>query len=138
MGGMGGGSGRFSEADLKNAKLPPPPDQDSQLDVLLRPGLLADVDIIVEKIPNAVNIPAQAVFENDGKLVVYVKKGERFEMRLIKPLKRSDSTLIVSEGLKKDEVVALTDPTAKPGTKGKQEKGGGSSGPMNSLPGGKS
>ena len=138
MGGMVGGSGRFSEADLKNAKLPPPPDQDSQLDVLLRPGLLADVEIIVEKIPNAVNIPAQAVFENDGKLVVYVKKGERFEMRIIKPFKRSDSTLIVSEGLKKDEVVALTDPTAKPGTKGKQDKSGGSSGPMNSLPGGKS
>ncbi len=137
MGGMGGGSGRFSEADLKNAKLPPPPDQDSQLDVLLRPGLLADVEIIVEKIPNAVNIPAQAVFENDGKLVVYVKKDEKFEMRHIKLLKRSDSTLIVSEGLKKDEVVALTDPTAKPGAKGKQDKGG-SSGPMNALPGGKS
>ncbi len=136
--GMGGGTGRFSEADIKNAKLPPPPDQDSQLDVLLRPGLLADVEIIVEKIPNAVNIPAQAVFENDGKLVVYVKKNEKFEMRLIKPLKRSDSTLIVAEGLKKDEVVALTDPTAKPGTKGKQDKGSGSSGPMNALPGGKS
>ena len=135
-GGMGGGSGRFSEADLKNAKLPPPPDQDSQLDVLLRPGLLADVEIIVEKIPNAVNIPAQAVFENDGKLVVYVKKNDKFEMRQIKPLKRSDSTLIVSEGLKKDEVVALTDPTAKPGAKGKDK--GGSSGPMNALPGGKS
>lgn len=138
MGGMGGGGGRFSEADIKNAKLPPPPDQDSQLDVLLRPGLLADVEIIVEKIPNAVNIPAQAVFENEGKLVVYVKKDEKFEMRLIKPLKRSDSTLIVAEGLKKDEVVALTDPTAKPGTKGKQDKGSGSSGPMNALPGGKS
>ncbi len=138
MGGMGGGSGRFSEADIKNAKLPPPPDQDSQLDVLLRPGLLADVEIIVEKIPNAINIPAQAVFENAGKLVVYVKKDEKFEIRLIKPLKRSDSTLIVAEGLKKDEVVALTDPTAKPGTKGKQDKGGGSSGPMNALPGGKS
>lgn len=139
MGGMGGGSGRFSEADIKNAKLPPPPDQDSQLDVLLRPGLLADVEIIVEKIPNAVNIPAQAVFERDGKMVVYVKNGEKFEARPIKPLKRSDSTLIIAEGLKKDEVIALADPNAKPGTKGKQgEKSGGSGGPMNALPGGKS
>lgn len=128
--------GRFSDADIKNAKLPPPPDQDSQLDVLLRPGLLADVEIVVEKIPNAVNIPAQAVFEDDGKMIVYVKKGERFEPRVIKPLKRSDSTMIISEGLQKDEVIALTNPTAKPGS-GKQEKGG-SGGPMNSLPGGKS
>ncbi|MFN9266317.1 MAG: efflux RND transporter periplasmic adaptor subunit [Acidobacteriota bacterium] len=128
--------GRFSEADFKNAKLPPPPDQDSQLDVLLRPGLLADIEIIVEKIPNAVNIPAQAVFEDDGKLVVYVKSGERFEPRSIKPLKRSDSTLIIAEGLKKDEVIALTNPTAKPGAK--KEKGGSGGGPMNALPGGKS
>lgn len=128
--------GRFSDADIKNAKLPPPPDQDSQLDVLLRPGLLADVEIVVEKIPNAVNIPAQAVFEDEGKMVVYVKKGERFEKRVIKPLKRSDSTLIIAEGLQKDEVIALTDPMAKPGS-GKQEKGG-SGGPMNALPGGKS
>ncbi|MCX6589786.1 MAG: efflux RND transporter periplasmic adaptor subunit [Acidobacteria bacterium] len=134
---MGGARpGRFSDADIKNAKLPPPPDQDSQLDVLLRPGLLADVEIIVEKIPNAVNIPAQAVFEDDGKLVVYVKQGERFEPRVIKPLKRSDSTLLIAEGLKKDEVIALTNPTAKPGS-AKKEKGG-SAGPMNALPGGKS
>jgi hypothetical protein len=128
--------GRFSEADFKNAKLPPPPDQDSQLDVLLRPGLLADIEIIVEKIPNAVNIPAQAVFEDEGKLVVYVKNGERFEPRSIKPLKRSDSTLIIAEGLTKDEVIALTNPTAKPGAK--KEKSGSGGGPMNALPGGKS
>ena len=72
---MGGGSGRFTEDDLANAKLPPPPEQDSQLDVLLRPGLLADVEIIVEKIPNAIHIPAQAVFEKNGHLVVFVKEG---------------------------------------------------------------
>lgn len=129
--------GRFTEAEVQSAKLPPPPDQDSQLDVLLRPGLLADVEIIVEKIPNAINIPAQAVFESEGKPIVYVKVGDIFEPRQIKSLKRSESTLIVAEGLKKDEVIALADPTAKPGANGKQEKGGGS-GPMNALPGGKS
>jgi multidrug efflux pump subunit AcrA (membrane-fusion protein) len=97
---------------------------------------LADIEIIVEKIPNAVNIPAQAVFEDEGKLVVYVKNGERFEPRSIKPLKRSDSTLIIAEGLTKDEVIALTHPTAKPGAK--KEKSGSGGGPMNALPGGKS
>ena len=56
-----------------HAKLPPPPEEDSQFDVLLRPGLLADVEIIVEKIPNAIHVPNQAVFEKEGKLVVYVK-----------------------------------------------------------------
>ena len=133
----GGGSGRFTEADMKNAKLPPPPDQDSTLDVLLRPGLLADVEIIVEKIPNAIHIPAQAVFEKDGKLVVYVKEGEKFVPRHIKIGKRSESTLVVADGLKPGETIALANPEAKPGTKHKDDKGSSGS-PMNSLPGGKS
>src|SRR5437899_2228281 len=40
----------FTEADRENAKLPLPPEEDNQLEVLLRPGLLADVEIIVDKI----------------------------------------------------------------------------------------
>ena len=60
-----GGARQFSEQDLNNAKLPPPPEDDNQLDVLLRPGLLADVEIIVEKIPNAIHVPTQAVFEKE-------------------------------------------------------------------------
>ncbi|MBL8242419.1 MAG: efflux RND transporter periplasmic adaptor subunit [Bryobacterales bacterium] len=136
--GMGGGSGRFSDADLKNAKLPPPPDQDSTLDVLLRPGLLADVEIIVEKIPNAIHIPAQAVFEKENKLVVYVKEGQKFVSRPIKIGKRSESTLVVLEGIKAGEIIAMANPEAKPGTKQKSEDKGGSGGPMNALPGGKS
>lgn len=135
---MGGGTGRFTEADMKNAKLPPPPDQDSNLDVLLRPGLLADVEIIVEKIPNAVHIPSQAVFEKEGKLVVYVKEGEKFVARPIKIGRRSESTLVVADGLKAGEIIAMANPEAKPGTKQKSEDKGGSSSPMNALPGGKS
>lgn len=138
MGGMGGGfgGGQFSQADFQNAKLPPPPDQDSSLDVLLRPGLLADVEIIVEKIPNAIHIPAQAVYEKDNKLVVYVKEGERFVARPIKPAKRSESTLVIAEGLKPDEIIAMANPEAKPGTKQSKEESKGGGGPMNALPGG--
>jgi HlyD family secretion protein len=130
------GGGRFSEADLKNAKLPPPPDQDSNLDVLLRPGLLADVEIIVEKIPSAIHIPAQAVFEKEGKLVVYVKEGNKFVARPIKIGKRSESTLVVADGLKEGETIAMANPEAKPGAKQKSDDKGGSGGPMNALPGG--
>jgi hypothetical protein len=126
---------QFSEKDLESAKLPPAPEEDSQLEVLLRPGLLADVQIIVEKIPNAIYIPAQALFEKDGKLIVFVKTGERYEERTVKPSKRSESTLIVSAGLKAGEVVALSDPFAKKGGKKKEEKSSGGGGPMNSMPG---
>ncbi len=121
-------SSQFSEKDLANAKLPPPPEEDTQLDVLLRPGLLADVEIIVEKLPNVIHIPAQALFEKDGKPMVYVRAGNRWDERFIKPLKRSESTLIVESGLKVNEVVALSNPTAKPGDKKKKDSKSGDNG----------
>jgi hypothetical protein len=132
---MGMGGQQFSNKELADAKLPPPPEEDSQFDVLLRPGLLADVEIIVDKISNAIYIPTQAVFEKEGKLVAYVKTGNTFEERVFKPLKRSESTMVVEGGLKPGEIVALSDPTAKKDDKkkaGKSEK----SGAMGALPGG--
>jgi hypothetical protein len=135
-GGFGGGSipGGFSSRDLENAKLPPPVDPDNQLEVLLRPGLLADVEIILEKIPDAINVPSQAVFEKDGKLIVYVHKGNEWEERQIKPLKRSESVMVIGSGVTPGETIAMADPNAKPGDKKKKsEKSGGAVG---SLPGG--
>jgi HlyD family secretion protein len=110
----------FTEADREKARLPLPPEEDNQLEVLLRPGLLADVEIIVEKIPDAIHIPTQAVFERAGKQFVYVldPAANRFEERFIKIAKRSESVMVVAEGLKPDEQVALNDPYAKKNDKG--------------------
>ncbi len=124
-----GASSQFTDKDLENAKLPPPPEEESQLEVLLRPGLLADVEIIVEKIPNAIYIPVQAVFEKDGKPVVYVKRENTFEPRPVKPLKRSESTMVIAEGIKAGEIVALADPTARKGEKKQEPKPAGGGGP---------
>ena len=133
-------TGRFTEKDLAEAKLPPPPEEDTQLEVLLRPGLLADVEIIVEKLPNVLHIPVQALYEKDGKPMVYVRAANRWEERLIKPLKRSESTLVVESGLKSGEVVALSNPNAKPGDKKKKDEKSGEGGggaPMGGMSGGK-
>lgn len=127
---MGSSTQQFSQRELDAAQLPPPPEESNQLEVLMRPGLLADVEIVVEKIPNAIHIPAQAIFEKEGKSVVYVKQGGRFIARVVKPLKRSESTMIISEGLKPGEEVALQDPDAKPSDRKKGGKGeGGGGGP---------
>ena len=125
MSAMGTGAGGFSAKDMENAKLPLPPEQDSQIDVLLRPGLLSDVEIIVEKIPNAINVPTQAVFEKDGKPVVYVKTERGFEARNIKIFKRSESVMVLTSGVKPNEVVALADPFATTTDKKKKSDGGG-------------
>lgn len=130
------GIGGFTMKELEAAKLPPPPEEDTQFDVLLRPGLLADVQIIVEKIPNAINIPMQAFFEKDGKPTVFVKTAKGFEPRVIKPAKRSETVMTIAEGLQPGETVALADPTAKKGDK-KEKGGGGGGGAMGAIPGGK-
>lgn len=124
----------FTDADIARAKLPLPPEQNSQFSVLLRPGLLADVQIIIERIPNAISIPNQAVFQKDGKMIAWVKHGSEWEPRAFTPSKRSESTMVVAKGLEPGEEVALSDPTAKAGpSKEKQNKAGA----LGALPGSK-
>ena len=105
-----------SDDERARAKLPPPPEEDSQLSVLLRPGLLADVEIFVEKIPNAISVPNQAILEKDGRPFVYVKVNDRFEQRFVKIARRSESVTVIAESLKPGEIVSLGDPFAKKDT----------------------
>lgn len=134
-GGAGGGRGGaqaaatapggFTQKDLDAAHLPPAPEDDDQLDVLLRPGMLADVEIIVEKMTNAINVPTQAIFERDNKPFVYVRGAKGWEERPIVIGRRTESTVVLSSGVKPGDVVAMADPNAKPGAKkGKDSKGG--------------
>jgi hypothetical protein len=115
-----------TDEDRARAKLPPPPEEDSQLRVLLRPGLLADIEIFVEKIPNAISIPNQAILEKDGRQFVYVQQNGRFEQRFVKIARRSESVTVIAESLKTGEVVSLGDPFAK-GDSGSTNKKSGSS-----------
>ena len=128
--GFGGRGGGPTDAELENATLPPPPEETAGVQILLRPGLLADVEIVVEKIPNAINIPAQAVFEKEGRNVVFVQSPKGFEERVVKLLRQSESTMVISEGLKAGEVIALSDPTAGTGSKKQNKKSGGGASPM--------
>jgi hypothetical protein len=115
-------SSRFTEEERNKAKLPSPPEQDSQLQALLRPGLLADVEIIVEKIPDALHVPAQAIFQKGGKPTVFVqRKNGRFEPRVVQLSKQSESTMVLASGVNAGEIIALSDPTAD--KSGKKDSG---------------
>ncbi|SPF46414.1 Multidrug resistance efflux pump-like protein (fragment) [Candidatus Sulfopaludibacter sp. SbA4] len=134
------GGSPFSEEERKNAKLPPPPEEDSQVQALLRPGLLADVEIVVEQIPNALHIPTQAVFDKNGKPTVFVlQKNGRYEPREVQLMKQSESLMVLSSGVQPGEIIALSDPTAdKNDKKAKSaDKKPGGGGAMNGMPGGK-
>lgn len=124
--------GSPSDQDRAKAKLPPPPEEDSELNVLLRPGLLTDIEIVVEKIPDAISIPNQAILEKDGKQFVYVQENGRFQQRFVKIAKRSESATIIAEALKPGETVALADPFAVKSNSKSEKK----SNAMSGLPGG--
>lgn len=90
---------------------------------LLRPGITAQVIILGDQAKSALYLPPQAVFDKDGKPVVYVKNGSRFESHEVKVIRRTEGRLIV-EGLSEGTEVALVNPerqgTKSPKTAGPQ------------------
>ena len=146
-GGAGGGRGQpsttaampnYTDDDRDNAKLPLPPDKDTDIALLLRPGLLADVEIEVERIPNALHVPQQAVFEKGGQSLVYVQTANgKFSPRVVKVMKQSETTMVLESGVEPGELVALQDPTANKAEKGKAEETKKPTSATSMMPGGK-
>jgi len=104
------GAQRFTAEDRANAQLPAPPEEGSDVDILLRPGLLANAEIIVERIPNTLYVPFQGIFEAGSQHIVYVKKGNTFETRKIEVGSRSESQIAIKSGLEEGEQIALAPP----------------------------
>jgi hypothetical protein len=66
--------------------------------------------VIIEREPNMLLIPARASFDNNGKPAVYVQTGKQFAVRSIQVGKRNDDDIIVTGGLKEGEIVTLESP----------------------------
>jgi len=82
----------------------------------LRPGMTAEVEIITDRLPNVIYVPLQAVFDRDGKKIVYVKQGDKYLPAEVTLGARSESQVVVEKGLKGEEQVALLDPEARAAT----------------------
>jgi len=78
---------------------------------ILRPGIDAEVQLISKRIPTAVYVPLEAIFDKSGGQTAYVRKGDRFVARRVKTGERNEKAVTVLEGLKPGESVALSDPT---------------------------
>jgi len=94
-------------------------------DARLRPGFAVRLSILGDNLSRAVSIPGGAVFEHDGKKVVYCKRNRGFEMQEVKVRAVSEGRAILS-GLPPGTVVALVNPEKKTGG---NSKSGGSSTP---------
>ena len=84
-----------------------------QSDARLKPGMTAQLSVLVEKIPDAIVIPSQASFQKSGQTVAYVWDRSKFQERPIEVGRRSGDRILVTKGLKANDQVALADPTTK-------------------------
>ena len=84
-----------------------------QTDPRFKPGISGQVTVIVDRVANAITIPAQAMFQKSGQNVAYVWRGTQFEERPVDVARRSADKIMVAKGVSAGEQVALRDPTAK-------------------------
>ena len=97
----------------------------------LRPGMTANLVITEETIRGVLWMPAQALFESDGRTFAYVRSPQgNFSPQDVKLIRRSESQVVI-EGLSEGQVVGLANP-GKQNNKSKDSKKSGS-GPA--LPG---
>jgi multidrug efflux pump subunit AcrA (membrane-fusion protein) len=80
-------------------------------DPSLRPGMNGGMDIIINRLPNAISIPAKAVFTRSGKPIVYVGDKGRYIPKEIQVLARNPDEVAVS-GIEAGQVVTLVEPEA--------------------------
>jgi RND family efflux transporter MFP subunit len=81
-----------------------------QPDDRLRPGMTAVVRVEVERVPDAVVIPTETVFDRGGRLVVYVLEGDRYMERQVRLARRNETQIMIASGLEPGERIAARDP----------------------------
>ena len=88
----------------------------------LRPGMSAGIIVETGRLEGVLAVPAQALFERDGKPYVYLKTSAGYTPQDVKLVRRSESQVAI-EGLKEGQLVALANPEQKK----KQDKSNGGS-----------
>jgi RND family efflux transporter MFP subunit len=76
-------------------------------DAGLRPGMSADVKILIKVVPGALTVPIQGVTEANGQHVCYVMAGTNVERREVKIGEGNEQLVQILEGLSEGERVAL-------------------------------
>ena len=96
---------------------PPPRDFDVDLEVedadaRLKPGMTAAIRVAVDRLPNALVIPAGAVSLIDGRPTVYRLRGSRFEPVVISLARRGREQVAVASGIEAGDRLAAAKPPA--------------------------
>ncbi len=78
----------------------------------LKPGMTAKVEVLVDRLPDVVYVPVQAVTPQDGHQVCHVIRGGSSEPRTVEIGQFNDEFVEIKQGLKAGEKVLLRPPDA--------------------------
>jgi HlyD family secretion protein len=78
-------------------------------DPRMRPGMNAGADVVEMRIPNAISIPAKALFTITGKPAVYVKTDGRYVPKMVR-IRAKNPDEVAVEGVDAGTMVALAEP----------------------------
>lgn len=78
--------------------------------VMPDPGFTVNCRVVLKQMKDTVAIPQIAVFDEDSTKVVYVRQKKGYEMRQVATGLYSQKEIIISEGLKPYETIALIKP----------------------------
>ena len=79
-------------------------------DPRIRPGMTATARIAADRLPNVTLIPSETIFQKDGRPVVYVVKGSKFEETSIEITRRGREQAAVSAGVQPGDRLAIRRP----------------------------
>ena len=87
----------------------------------LRPGMTVRLKIVTGALKDVLWIPAQALFEADGRKFVYARSPGGFTAKDVELVRRSESQVVV-KGIAEGQLVAMANPDQS--ATGKEKKGG--------------
>lgn len=73
-------------------------------------GMSVKIEIIEETIKNAVNIPVEAVFEEEGDYFVYLRTADKTRKQIVEVGKSTDQYVHIVKGLKAGDEICLYSP----------------------------
>jgi len=81
-------------------------------DKRLRPGMNGSMEVVLRRIPNALSVPAKAVYTRDGKPIVYVARNGGYEPVTVEVEARNPDEVAI-KGVPADTQITLSEPEKK-------------------------
>ncbi len=94
-------------------------------DPVLKPGMTTSNEIVMATLADTVFVPLEAIFEKDGKTIVYRMSGSSARPLEVTTGTKNSNNIVVAAGLQGGEKVALRDPTIKEQKQGSEQSGKG-------------